>query len=414
MLKNTELFFARRLSAGKGGRANGVMTNIATLSVAIGLGVMILSLSIIFGFKREITHKMTGFLSHVQILHYDNSQSHETLPISSDQPFLDTVRRTPGFVHMNRYAVKAGILRGEDAMHGIMLKGVGTDFDWSFFKENLTAGSLPDVGSAARTKQVLISKTLASQMNLGVGSKFEVMFIQTPPRRDLFRVSGIYETSLAEIDNVMVMCDIRDVQRLNKWDSTQITGFEITSADFDNVKQFSDDIFARLNAMSDRLPQQLMVTNIRESKPMVFDWLDTHDLNAAIIIVVMLLVAIFNMIASLLIIILEKTSMIGVLKALGMRNWTIQKIFIIRSSYIALKGMLWGNIAGLAVCYIQKYTGFIKLDAEGYFITQVPIYVDWTYVCLLNAGVFLMILAFMPLPTMVVSRILPEKSIKYE
>lgn len=411
---NTAYFLANRLATDKGGRTNSVMVRVATLSVVIGLSVMILALGIIFGFKREISEKMTGMMSQVQIQHYQQNISYETPPISSEQPFLEAVRNVPGFSHMNSYAVKPGILKGADAIQGIMLKGVGADFDWSFFRDNLIEGELPVVGDSTRNKDVLISRRLAQQMQLGIGDKTELMFVQNPPRRDLFRIRGIYDTGMQDVDNVLMITDIRNVQRLNNWRPDQVSGFELSATDFREVERFSDDVFEVLYNMAERIPEQLMVTNIRESNPMIFDWLDTHDLNAAIIIVVMLLVAVFNMIAALLIILLEKTPMIGILKALGMPNRSIQKMFLIRSSHIILKGMFWGNAIGLALCYIQHYTGVLKLDAEGYFLTHVPVYVNWMWIGLLNLGVFVVTLLLLTLPTLIVSRILPEKSIRFE
>ena len=411
---NASRFIARRLAADKGGRANTVMVKIATLSVAIGLSVMIFSLGVIFGFKREISEKLTGFLSHVQIRHFDHNTSYETVPISADQPFLDTLPWIPGFGHMNRYAIKAGVLKGEEAIQGVVLKGIGPDYDWTFFRKNLKAGELPVVSDSIRNKDVLISDRLARQMKLNVGDKFEMMFIQNPPRRDRFKVSGIYETDLQTVDNILVLGDIRNVQRLNGWTSDQITGFELATVDFDRLETLGNNVFDALDGMSDRNEGQLMVTNLRESNPVIFDWLDTHNLNAVIIITIMLLVAGFNIIAALLIILLEKTSMIGILKALGMPDSGIRRIFVLRSSRLVLKGMLWGNAVGLGFCYLQQYTGLLKLNSEGYFLSHVPVYIDWGSVGLLNLGIFAAAILFVFIPTSIVSRIRPEKSIRFE
>jgi len=411
---NLEYFFARRIAAEKGGRTNMVMVRVATISVAIGLAVMIISLSIIFGFKKEITDNLTGFMSHVQIKHYDDRDPLEARPISSDQPFIDAIQKLPHFKKLNRYALKSGIIKGEEVIDGILLKGVDADYDWSFFEKNLAEGTLPVVSDSARNKNALISQGLASQMRLGIGDRMELMFIQDPPRTDRFTVSGIYHTDLTDLDNIMILTDIRNVQRLNNWSSSEISGFEVTADDFSFIETFSYDIFALLNSMSKEITEPLVVIDLKENNPLIFDWLDTHDLNAVIIIVIMLLVAVFNMIAALLIILLEKTQFIGIMKSLGMKTFTIQKIFIARSSYIVLKGMLFGNIIGLALCFIQEKTGILKLDAEGYFLSKIPVYIDWFYIILLNAGVFVSIIILLTIPTTIVSGIRPEKTIRFE
>ena len=389
---NLEYFLARRIAFTRGGRKNNVMVRIATLSVAVGMAVMIVSLAVIFGFKHEITAKLTGFGSHVQIVNLDGNTSYETVPISKNQPVVPLIEKLPACGEIHPYAIKAGILRGEEAMQGVVLKGVGPDYDWSFFRENLSEGSIPVLSDSVRNKDVLISHRLASMLKLRVGDPLEMLFIQNPPRRDRFRVKGIYDTQFDELDKVMVLTDIRNVQRLNGWDSTQITGFEITTTDF----------------------PRLRVINVRERYPMIFDWLDAHNVNAGVIITVMLIVALFNMIAALLIILLERTSMIGVLKALGMGNRSLQKMFVIRSSFIILKGMFWGNLFGVGLCLLQHCTGLVRLDQAGYFLTTVPIFIDWGWWALLNLITFAFIVSLLALPTMIISLILPEKSIRFE
>ena len=404
---NLEYFLARRIATQTGGRKNNVMVRIATLSVAIGIAVMIISLSVIFGFKREIAAKLSGFGSHVQIVNLDGNVSYETVPISKNQPFLSQIRSVRNFSGIHPYAVTIGIPRGERAMQGVVLKGVDSTYDWSFFRQNLVEGELPDVQSGVRTKDIAVSRSLADLL--------EMLFIQDPPRRDLFRVAGIYDTQFSEIDHMMVLTDLRNVQRLNGWDSTQITGFEIATSDFGRLEPFTDDVYQVVfdNLTGDE-HDSLRVINIRERFPMIFDWLDAHNVNAGVIITVMLLVALFNMIAALLIILLERTSMIGTLKALGMGNRALQKMFVIRSSFVIIKGMFWGNVVGIGLCLLQHCTGWISLSQEGYFLTTVPIFIDWGWLALLNAATFLFIVALLALPTMIISLILPEKTIRFE
>ena len=396
---NLEYFLARRIAFNHGGQKNNVMIRIATLSVAIGMAVMIISLAVIFGFKHEITAKLTGFGAHVQII---------------NQPVVPLIEKLPDFGGIHPYAIKAGILRGEDAMQGVVLKGVAADYDWSFFRDNLIDGSLPRIGDSIRYKDILISRKLAAMLQLRVGDPLEMLFIQDPPRRDRFRVRGIYDTQFDELDKVMVLTDIRNVQRLNNWDSTQITGFEITTTDFSRLEPFTDAIDDLVFNTPPADGNSLRVINIRERYPTIFDWLNAHNVNAAVIIIVMMVVALFNMITALLIILLERTSMIGVLKALGMGNRSLQKMFIIRSSFIILKGMFWGNLLGVGLCLLQHWTGLVHLDQAGYFLAVVPIYIDWGWWALINLITFLFIVVLLSLPTMIISLILPEKSIRFE
>ena len=411
---NLEYFLARRIAFNHGGQKNNVMIRIATLSVAIGMAVMIISLAVIFGFKHEITAKLTGFGAHVQIVNLDGNTSYETVPISINQPVVPLIEKLPDFGGIHPYAIKAGILRSDDAMQGVVLKGVAANYDWTFFQDNLIEGSMPRIGDTVRYKDILISHKLAAMLQLKVDDPLEMLFIQNPPRRDRFRVRGIYDTQFDELDKMMVLTDIRNVQRLNGWDSTQITGFEITTTDFSRLEPFTDAIDDLVFNTPPAEGNSLRVINIRERYPTIFDWLNAHNVNAAVIIIVMLVVALFNMITALLIILLERTSMIGVLKALGMGNRSLQKMFIIRSSFIILKGMFWGNLLGVGLCLLQHWTGPVHLDQAGYFLAVVPIYIDWGWWALINLITFLFIVALLSLPTMIISLILPEKSIRFE
>ncbi|MCD8186774.1 MAG: ABC transporter permease [Rikenellaceae bacterium] len=411
---NTSYFLARRLRTSQGGRRNSVMVRIATLSVSIGLAVMIIALGVIYGFKYRITGQLTGSMAHVRIAHLELADNPQTDPISADQPFLDLILEIPGFAAMHRYVQTPGILRGEDSFQGILLKGVGAEFDWAFFRDALVAGDLPVVSDSTRNRDILISQRLAERMQLSVGDRIELMFLQQPPRRDQYKISGIYATEMPDIDNALLLTDIRNVQRLNKWEAGEISGYEITTSDFGQISSFSHTLFERLVQLNDPRLNELVVTDLKESHPLIFDWLATHNLNALIVIVVMLLVAVFNMIAAMLIILLEKTSLIGILKALGMDNSAIQRIFIYRSAHIALRGMIWGNLFGLAFCYIQQYTGLLKLNADGYFLTVVPIHIDGAIIALLNIGVFAVIVLMQVLPTRIVARVEPEKTIRFD
>lgn len=407
-------FLARRMATDREGRKNNMMTRIATLSVAIGIAVMIISLAVIFGFKREITGKLTGFGAHVQLVNMDGNSSYETVPIAREQPVVPLIAALPSATDIHPYAIKAGILRGDKAMQGVVLKGVDADYDWSFFQRYLTEGELPHILDTARNKDALISRRLADLMELSVGDPFEILFIQTPPRRDRFRVRGVYDTQFDEMDRAMILTDIRNVQRLNNWDEDQVTGFEITARNFGRLDEFTETVERLVMETAPEEGSSLRVVNVRERYPMIFDWLDAHNVNAVVIITVMLLVALFNMVSALLIILLERTQMIGILKALGMTNRALRRMFILRSSFVILRGMFWGNLAGVGICLLQRYTGLVKLDQSGYFLTTVPIHIDWGWWALLNAATFVFLVALLTLPTTIISLILPEKSIRFE
>ena len=411
---NLEYFLARRIATVAAGRKNNVMVRIATLSVAVGVAVMIVSLAVIFGFKREIAAKLGGFGAHIQIVHMDGNASYETIPVSREQTFLPGLERLPGIVRINPYAIKGGILKGEDAMAGIVLKGVDTTYDWSFFRQNLVEGDLPRTGDSVRYKDVLLSRTLADQMEVSPGDPVEMLFVQNPPRRDRFRVSGVYDTGFGEMDRMMALTDICNVQRLNGWDSTQVTGFEIVVDDFERLDRYTDEVYGIVADSFVEGDDAIRITNLRKQFPMIFDWLGAHNVNAAVIIVVMLLVALFNMIAALLIILLERTSMIGILKALGMGNRALQKMFMIRSSFVILRGMAWGNAIGVGVCLLQHCTGWVSLDSEGYLLTTVPVALHVGWLLLLDAATFGIIVASLALPTLIISLILPEKTVRFE
>ncbi len=413
---DTEFFLARRIAA-RGGKENrNVMVRIATLTVAIGLAVMIVSLAVISGFRHELSAKVSGFGAHVQVVHMDGNESFETTPIRRDSVLETALRAVPGFRSMDAYAVKGGIIKTEEAMQGIMLKGVGAEYDWSFFADHLVEGRLPVVGDSVRTKDILISRSLSQLMKIGTDDRIEMLFIQEdrPPRRDRFKVTGIYDSGFEELDKLVIPTDIRNVQRLNNWDSEEITGYEIISEDLDQVASFREEIYRTLVRMQSEESEPLMAVDITQRYPNLFDWLKAHNVNAVVIITIMLLVALMNMVSALLIILLERTSMIGVLKALGMTNGALQKMFVIRSGFIIARGMLWGNVVGIGLCLLQKYTHLFKLDQSGYFLSEVPVRFDWTWLLGLNLGTFGLILALLTVPTLIVSYIKPDKTIRYQ
>ncbi|MCM1151204.1 MAG: ABC transporter permease [Alistipes sp.] len=413
---NLAFFIARRTARPASSKKPGVMERIAVLSVALSVGTMILALAVMMGFKREVTRKITGFAAHATLTDVRSVHALNSVPVRRSEYLESLIRSTEGFVSMAPYALRGGIVRTDDAVEGIVLKGVDASYDWRFFAEWLTQGSLPRVGDSIRTKEILLSQNLSRRLKLGVGDRVEMLFVEQDemPRRDRFKISGIYASGMDEMDNTLVMTDLRNVQRLSDRAPEEITGYEI----FTRSLAASGDFVRRLDRalLHDESGEtdNLVVQSVEMQHANIFDWLKAHDVNAAVIIVIMLLVAFFNMTSALLILVMERTRMIGLLKALGMRNGTLRRIFLYRAAFVALRGMAWGNAAGLALCLLQQRTGAVKLDAEGYLLSEVPVAVEWSWWLLLNAGVLATIVLLLVIPASVVSRIRPEEAIRYE
>ncbi len=411
-----ENFIAKRLMHHESGSANlsRPFIRITTVAVSLSLAIMIIAIAVVMGFKKEISEKTIGFGSHIQISNYDNNLTYETKPISKNQECLPQIMAIKGIRHLQVYALKPGIIKTDTDIQGVVLKGVGPDFDWSFFKKNLIGGEVFRVSDTSATNQTIISKTLSLLLNLKVGDKFDMYFVQEPPRARRFTVSGIYDTKMVEFDKVFVLGDIKHIQKLNGWASDQITGFELLVDDFDKVDQLAlavDDI-AGFVFFEDG--SKLKVQNIKEKYTAIFDWLGLQDLNAIVLIVIMLFVSGINMISGLLIIILERTNMIGVLKAIGAENPLIRKIFLFQSGYIVLRGLFFGNLVGLAICLIQQHFGILKLDEASYYLSTVPINLNLIHLLLLNLGTFVITISMLVVPSMVISRISPDKTIKFD
>jgi len=405
------------MSKGSGsGNLSRPFIRITTIAVALSLAIMIIAVAIVTGFKKEISEKTIGFGSHIQILNYDGNRSYETRPISKNQDCIPKIKAIKGIRHVQVFALKPGIIKTDTDIQGVVLKGIGPDFDWSFFKKSLIAGEIFELSDTVTTNKTVISKTLSLLLRLKVGDKFLMFFVEKEkiPRQRMFTVSGIYDTKMGEFDKVFVLGDIRHVRRLNDWADDQVSGFEILVDDFDHIEDLAlqvDDIsgFVFFDDGS-----KLKVQSIIEKYPTIFDWLGLQDINAIILIVIMIVVAGINMISGLLIIILERTKMIGVLKAMGAANPLIQRIFLIQSMRIVFKGLIFGNLVGLAICLIQKEFGILKLDEASYYLSTVPIYINAFHILLLNLGTFLVTIAMLVVPSMVISRISPEKTIKFD
>jgi lipoprotein-releasing system permease protein len=413
---NLPYFIAQRLIRGRreGTTFSRPINVIAVFGIAVGIAVMILAIAILTGFKREIREKVVGFGSHIQIMNFDSNLSLETAPISSKQDFVKKIAGIPGIKHIQTFATKAGIIKTDEDIQGVVLKGVGSNYDWDYFNSNLVDGSVFTVNDSVRTNDVIISKKISDMLKLRTGDSFAMHFIQDPPRSRKFTVRGIYETSLEEFDKIYVFCDIGHIQRLNGWNDDQVSGFEIFIDDFNKLDDLTLAVRDSIGYKISENEPAFKVTNIRNRYPQIFDWLNFQDLNVVIIIVLMLIVAGFNMISGLLIIILEKTNMIGILKALGSEDKIIRRVFLYQAGYLIIKGLFWGNITGLGLAWLQLKTGILTLDASSYYIKTVPINLEITHLLLLNAGTMAAIILMLLIPSQLISRITPVKAIRYD
>jgi len=413
---NLPYFIAHRLIKGRaeGSSFSRPINVIAVIGIAMGLAVMILAVAILTGFKQHIREKVVGFGANIQIVNFDSNLSFETAPINEVQDFIPKIKQIPGIRHVQVFATKAGIIKTNNEIQGVVLKGVGSDFDWSYFRSNMVDGKVFTVNDSSRTDNVIISKKIAGMLKLRKGDSFIMHFVQDPPRMRKFTICGIYETSLEEFDKMYVYCDIGHIKRLNGWKEDQVSGFEIFIKDFDKLDDMTTAVRDAIGYKITEDEEKFKVTNIRIKYPQIFDWLNFQDINVMIIIFLMLVVAGFNMISGLLILILEKTNMIGVLKALGSNDITIRRIFLYQAAWLIGKGLFWGNLIGIGLAFLQLKTGLVTLDPTSYYIKTVPVNLQLTHILLLNAGTMAAILIMLLVPSKLISRITPVKAIKYD
>ena len=404
-----DIWIGRKVTIG-GDDKSALMVKVASITVAVSMAVMVVAVAVIMGFKHEISSKIAGFEGHIHIVNLDNNHSYEKKPIATlDKRTLDRLRSVPNVKSLSGYGYKPGLLLGNNDMHGMVLKGVDSDADMSFFGRTLTKGRLPET-SAERNKEIIVSQQMADALLLDTGRYVEAIFVQDPPRRDRFAVCGIYDSSLAEFDELMVLTDIRNVRRLNNWGDSLSSGYEMTLHDHTRLDKTKEEIEA-IVFDTDRM---LMVTDYLERNAAIFDWLELQDTNGVVIITIMLIVACFNMAAMMLMIMARSTRFIGIMKTLGARNVSLQRIFIYRASAITLKGIVWGDIAAIALLAVQKATGLVKLDSTGYFITSVPVELNAWHIVLLSLGAYIVIILTQIIPTIIVSGFSPAESIKYK
>ena len=413
---NLELFIARKIHFSKEGnrQVTPPAVRIAIVGVALGLAVMILSVAIVIGFKKEVRNKVIGFGSHIQITNFDNNSSYETTPIAVSDSLHQALREFPGIKHIEGYATKMGILKTDSDFQGVVLKGIDTDYDWSFFRNNLKEGELLTIDPKKTSTDVIISRYLSDLLGLKLGDSILTYFVQEDVRARKFNIAGIYETGFMDYDKLFVLADIKQIRRLNGWEKDEVSGLELLVDDYDKLDQIAEDLYFNLVEKQDRHGNTYFTRSIKEMNPMIFNWLDVLDVNVVVILILIFAVAGFTMISGLLIIILERTNMIGILKALGENNVSIRKIFLYISFFLIGKGMLWGNMVGIAICLIQSHFRIIKLDPSIYYLDAVPIDLSIVSLILLNIGTLCASMLMMLGPSYLITKIDPAKSIRFE
>ena len=411
-----ELFIARRLyKSEQGSRSvSRPAVLIAQIGVALGLAVMLVTIAVSFGFKHEVREKAVGFSSHIHISNYESGQSHEALSVAADSALLGRLAAIPSVEHVQRYAAKPGVFRTDNDFIGYILKGVGEDYDLSFYAQYLKEGVLPQFSDSVASGNILISRVIADKLQLNVGDKVDSYFLQGTMRARRYMVAGIYETGFNEYDRLFVIADLKAVQALNRWEPDQVTGVEVALTDFSKVEDMNWELGTMLDRTEDKYGNQYLVQSVTDINPGLFAWLDVLDMNVWLILALMIGVAGFTMISGLLILIIERTQFIGILKALGASNASVRKAFLYLAMLIIGKGMLWGNIVGLGLCAVQKFTGLIPLDPANYYLDRVPIEFNWLFILAVNAVMFVLSVLILIVPSHLISRIYPTKAMRFE
>ena len=410
---NLEYFIAKRIIDKKSYKSSisAPIIKIGIAAIAIGIIVMLIAMATGFGLQQKIRDKVVAFNGHVVIKKYDSNQSNDSeSPITKAQKFYPEFKSVPEVTHIQAVATKSGIIRLENDFEYAVIKGVGADYDWRFFKDFLIEGELPNF-SKKRNEDVLISNYLAQRLNFKVGDKFNTYFlkenINKPPSIITYNITGIYDSGFKEYDQLFVIGDIRHIQRLNKWEKDQVGKFEVFIKDYDNLNQ-------TWKAIRTETPSNLNAVSVTQANPQIFEWISIFDSNTYGIIGIMIIIAGINMITALLVLILERTQMIGILKALGSSNTSIRKIFLYNATYLILVGLFWGNLIGITLLLAQKYFNLIPLDASSYYVETVPVYLNFWYIIAVNIGTLLLCLLMLLVPSIVISKISPVKAIKFD
>lgn len=410
---NFEFFIARRIIASKDYKSSisAPIIKIAISAIAIGIIMMLVSIATGVGLQKKIREKVSAFNGDIIITNFDTNFSNDSQnPISKNQPFYPKFKTIEGIKHVQVTASKAGVIRTPTDFEGIVVKGVGGDYDWSYFKDFLVEGKLPDFKDKLN-EDILISEYLANRLHLKLGDKVVTYFlndaISKTPRSVGFKIVGIYNSGFQQFDEQFIIADIRHIQRLNKWKDDQIGAFEVYVNDFDDINKIGNEVYNETGSTLD-------TQTIRNKFASIFEWLDLFDFNIIMIIGIMILVAGINMITALLVLILERTQMIGILKALGSSDWSVRKIFLYNAMYLIGVGLFWGNLIGIGLMLIQKYGKVFKLNPDTYYVNEAPVYLSLDYILMLNAGTFLLCLIMLLIPSFIISKISPVKAIRFE
>ena len=414
---NLPFFLAKRIYTNNTDktRVDRPAIRIAIAGVAVGLAVMLVSVSVVFGFKHTIRNKVVGFGSHIQVANFMTLQASEQYPIQMGDSMLRVLRAIPGVRNVQRFAMKQGILKTNNDFLGVAFKGIAADYDTTFIHQNLVAGAIPHFSDSAGKQQVVISQAIADQLNLKLGDKVFAYFIDnTGVKARRFTVAAIYQTNLSQYDKVTCFIDFYTAVKLNAWETDQASGAELTVKDFDRLSETAARVVNKVNRTVDRYGETYSSQTIQEMNPQIFSWLDLLDLNVWIILGLMLSVAGVTMISGLLIIILERTAMIGILKAVGARNVTIRRTFLWFAVFTIGKGMLIGNLIGIGLIALQHYTGLVKLNPATYYVSTVPVELNLPVWLLLNVATLLVSVFVLIAPSYLVSKINPAASMRYE
>ena len=414
---NFPLFIARRIYGSQDNRrkVSKPAITIATVGVALGLAVMIVTVSVVLGFKHSIRDKVVGFGGNITVANFLSLNSSDQFPVAMGDSMTNVLKAVPGVRHVSRYALKQGILKTDDDFLGVMLKGVGPEYDETFLKQNMVSGTLPVFSDSKSQNKIVISTRMAEKLNVKAGDRIYAYFINGQGiRTRRFTISGIYETNLQRFDETMCFTDLYTCVKLNGWEGSQTSGAELEVDNFDNLQPIAERVAAKVNRTVDRYGNTYSSATVQELNPQIFSWLDLMDLNVWIILALMVAVAGVTMISGLLIIILERTRMIGVLKALGARNKTIRHIFLWFATFIIGRGLVIGNIIGLGLIALQRYTGLVRLDPQTYYVSKVPVEFNWPIIIALNVATLLICVFVLVAPSYLVTYIHPAKSMHYE
>ena len=414
---NWKLFVAHRIyRSNEGGReVSKPAVRIAMWGIAVGLAVMIVAVAVVIGFKHEVRDKVVGIGSDITVTNFDAQKSYETVPVSASDSLLDVLRSTEGVKHVQRYSTKPGMIMTDDNFLGMVLKGVSQEHDWTFLSKHLQEGEIPAFSDTASTNRTLISRTIANKLHLKMGDKLYTYYIDGEKvRARRLEVSGIYQTNFSIYDDLFLLTDLYTVNRLNSWKPDQVSGIEVEVEDYGLLQPIKEKIRGKVDRQKDRYGSTYYVTTVEESNPQIFAWLDLLDMNVWVILILMTGVAGFTMISGLLIIILERTNMIGVLKALGADNIAIRKVFLSFSVFLIGRGMLWGNLIGLAFVGVQSFFRPFKLDPATYYVDSVPVEFNLWWWILLNVCTLIVSVLMLVGPSYLIAHIHPAKSIKFE